>query len=210
VRVRWNGEWHSPAMLHGWQQSEERATGGSAASSTTARSHPASGSPSAGGPQLGTSNAPSSAPPSWARGYGATWSWRLPPWLPGPPRQTAGVTDTRTSACDPLLPASERPHRASCSNRRDLTRHLLSKHQGCFKCQCTGASQLPDAQPMVTGAWPTGATPPPVGIPWGVLGVSSGRCPTHARLAASKRDDLTWADCGRDHQAGRPPIPEQA
>ena len=27
VRVRWNGEWHSPAMLHGWQPSEDRGDG---------------------------------------------------------------------------------------------------------------------------------------------------------------------------------------
>ena len=27
VRVRWNGEWHSPALLHGWQQSDERGDG---------------------------------------------------------------------------------------------------------------------------------------------------------------------------------------
>jgi hypothetical protein len=27
VRVRWNGEWHSPAMLHGWQPSEDRGAG---------------------------------------------------------------------------------------------------------------------------------------------------------------------------------------
>jgi len=27
VRARWNGEWHSPALLHGWQQSEDRGDG---------------------------------------------------------------------------------------------------------------------------------------------------------------------------------------
>ena len=27
VRVRWGGEWHTPARLHGWQQSEDRGDG---------------------------------------------------------------------------------------------------------------------------------------------------------------------------------------
>lgn len=27
VRVRWNEEWHSPALLHGWQQNDDRGDG---------------------------------------------------------------------------------------------------------------------------------------------------------------------------------------
>lgn len=27
VRVRWGGEWHTPALLHGWQRSEDRGDG---------------------------------------------------------------------------------------------------------------------------------------------------------------------------------------
>ena len=27
VRVRWGGEWHTPALLHGWKQSEDRGDG---------------------------------------------------------------------------------------------------------------------------------------------------------------------------------------